>query len=953
MNETEDDLSYRDLIKSLGKFGLKCGHLNVNGLYHKLDEVKILLDETKFDILAITETHLRDAVTDSEVAIEGYLSFRKDRTGKKKWGGTLIYYKEHLDVHELLPVSNMDKLEAIWLEVIIKSQKLLIATIYRPPDQKDFLLQLAPVLDKFHSRSNILILGDFNIDMSSSSNSPLRFDFARLMSKSNLYNIIKSPTRITDCSSTIIDLAITSDPSKVKVSGSYEAGISDHNLIYVTINILTRNPPPRIIEVKSYSDVNKNDLKFDLDATPWDLISLFEDVDDALSVWEELFRSVLKDHVKTRKVKVRTNNNKWMNGEIRKTLNNRYKLLNRAKVTPRGSPEWLKYKQARNRCTNIIRNAKASFWKNEFQKANSAKSFWTTVRKFEGKSKKFNIGPLLRNDTIVLDNAEKANAMNNFFSNVGKNLAKEISPNLLTDKNSHIFRVTPTLSDFETSIDTFSKAFKASVKPGKAGGHDNITSRDLNLCSGSIIPNLHMIFKKSIESGKFPTSWKRAKVSCIYKKGSKKDCSNYRPISLLTITSKVVERSIYLQLKDHLDIFNLHSPHQWGFRENHSTEDLLLHMTEKWQKALDEGKYVAVLFVDLKKAFDSISHNVLHKKLAAHGLSGNALLYLQDYLTHRNQFTIVNGSSSSDAKVEYGVPQGSILGPTCFTMNIADMPTMIDSDSEMFADDQTAFEIDHSLDSALTRLQNSIHQLQSYTSSNSLTIHPEKCEIIIISKSPFIGPLPDISINGKTIKFVESAKCLGLTIDSRLTWRNHIKKTCQAFSSKIKKLFRMKSFSTKTLQTVYLQGILPSVLYGIKVWGSCSTNLIQDLEMLHLRSARFVKRISKRVSDSDVLTIAKWKDILHYYKRSVAVKAYQIYHKTAPIQLHSLLKPKTGRTTRNVQGVELPSFRYSKYKSSFAYRSAIIWNNLTNETRAKHSKDTFKASLLKSNTTDW
>ena len=177
--------------------------------------MKILLEETKFDILAVTETRLGDVVIDSEVTIEGYISFRKDRTGKKKWEGTLIYYKEH---------------------------------------------------------------------MSSSSNSPLRFNFARLMSKSNLYNIIKSPTRITDCSNTIIDLAITSDPSKVKVSGSYKAGISDHNLIYVTINILIQNPPPRIIEVKFYSDVNKNDFQFDLDATPSDLISLFEDVDDAVSV---------------------------------------------------------------------------------------------------------------------------------------------------------------------------------------------------------------------------------------------------------------------------------------------------------------------------------------------------------------------------------------------------------------------------------------------------------------------------------------------------------------------------------------------------------------------------------------------------------------------------------------------------------------------------------------------
>ena len=554
----------------------------------------------------------------------------------------------------------------------------------------------------------------------------------------------------------------------------------------------------------------------------------------------------------------------------------------------------------------------------------------------------------MNNGKIVLENAEKANVMNDYFSNIGKELANEIVPKPTTNQASHFFRVTPTLSDFQTNIDTFTKAFKGSVKPGKAGGHDNISPRDLNLCSDSVVQGLHKVFKRSIESGKFPTSWKRAKVSCIHKKGSKKDCSNYRPISLLTTTSKVVERAIYLQLKDHLNIFDLHSPNQWGFRENHSTEDLLLHMTEKWHKALDDGKCVAVLFVDLKKAFDTISHDVLHKKLAAHGLSGNALLYIQDYLANRNQFTIVNGSSSRDSKVEYGVPQGSILGPACFTMNIADMPTMIDSDSELFADDKTTFEIDKSIDCALTRLQKSIHQVESYTSTNSLTVHPEKCEIIIISRSPFIGPLPNISINGKSIKFVDSTKCLGLTIDSRLNWKKHIQKSSQAFGSKIKKLFRMKSFSTKTLQTVYQQGILPSILYGIKVWGSCNTNLLQDIESLHIKAARFVKRINKRTADSDVLKIAKWNNIAHYYKRSVAIKTHQIYYKTAPTQLHSLIRPKTGRATRNLQGVTLPSFKYSQYKTSFAYRGAIIWNNLTNEMRSKPTKETFKSSILKS-----
>ena len=155
----------------------------------------------------------------------------------------------------------------------------------------------------------------------------------------------------------------------------------------------------------------------------------------------------------------------------------------------------MEYKRARNKCTNVIRNAKASFWKKEFQKANSANKFWSTVQKFQGKSKKTIIGPLMNNGKIVLENAEKANVMNDYFSNIGKELANEIVPNPTTNQASHFFRVTPTLSDFQTNIDTFTKAFKGSVKPGKAGGHDNISPRDLNLCSDSVVQGLHKVYK--------------------------------------------------------------------------------------------------------------------------------------------------------------------------------------------------------------------------------------------------------------------------------------------------------------------------------------------------------------------------------------------------------------------------------------------------------------------------
>jgi len=159
----------------------------------------------------------------------------------------------------------------------------------------------------------------------------------------------------------------------------------------------------------------------------------------------------------------------------------------------------------------------------------------------------------------------------------------------------------------------------------------------------------------------------------------------------------------------------------------------------------------------------------------------------------------------------------------------------------------------------------------------------------------------------------------------------------------------MKSFYSSTVQTIYQQGILPSVIYGIQVWGNCETNLLKDLEKVHLKAARFVKRISKKIPDCEVLSIARWNSISHYYKRSVAVKAYQIYNKISAPQLHHLITAKTGRATRNIYGVELPSFRYKRYKTSFSYRAAIIWNNLPNEIRNKPTKSSFKYALSQSN----
>ena len=165
-------------------------------------------------------------------------------------------------------------------------------------------------------------------------------------------------------------------------------------------------------------------LRQDLERTPWHTIELFDDANDALWCWQQLFKSTILDHVKTRKVKVRGNNQPWMSGEIRKAINKRYKLLIKARKTPGNSTDWLEYKRARNTCSKLIQNAKANFWKKEFQASSSlSKMFWSTVRKFKGETKSQQIWPLEDGNKVILNDLEKANVMNSFLATIGKKLS--------------------------------------------------------------------------------------------------------------------------------------------------------------------------------------------------------------------------------------------------------------------------------------------------------------------------------------------------------------------------------------------------------------------------------------------------------------------------------------------------------------------------------------------------
>ena len=934
--------------------GLKCGHLNVNGLLSKIDQIRTLLNESKLHILAISETHLSDETSDDELSIENYLFERKDRENRKNhWGGVLIYYANYLIVDEVVYNANTGITELLFIDIMLRNERLLLACIYRPKEDKKFINTLEIMMTSFSHRKNVLLLGDFNIDLFKDSS--LVAALERAMYTNNLTNMIKEATRITETSSTLIDLALTTNPSYVNNNGSFNTCISDHNLIYTTFKVFYKQRKlPKLITVKNKKNIDLNKLKYDLECTPWLLIDLFDDPDDSLWCWEKLLKDTISAHVKERKVKVRSDNQPWMTGDIRKHMNERYKLFNKAKGTPKKSNEWILYRRKRNFCTNLIRQAKANYWKTKFENTDSSKSFWKTVKQFNGTSKTPIVGPLMDdNKNTICNDLEKANLMNNFFATVGEKLSNENESNTVVNMNSYIYRVTPTISELEPDIDLFKKCFKSAVKIGKANGPDNISGWDLKVNELASINGLFRVFQKSVQKLSFPEKWKKAKVTCLYKnKGSKKNCGNYRPVSLLSIPSKVIEKYLCTLLNNHLENFKLQSNCQWGFRKNSSCEDLLLHMTESWLQAVDHGKTVIVLFIDFQKAFDSVSHPILLKKLSAIGVSGQLLEYIKNYLQNRKQYTIVNGIQSNLKNVRFGVPQGSLLGPDCFSTHVNDMPEETTSDTDvedselnLFADDSTAYEFGNSVDDTFDKLAETVKNIELYARKNSLTIHPGKCKILVISKQKFVGPLKAINIYNKPVEVVHSTKCLGVTIDRNLSWEPHISNVCKKFNAKVKKLFKLRIMSTNVLNTIYFQGILPAALYSILIWGS-STHL-PDVNKIHIKAARFIMKIKKDIPDHMVLQHAGWKPIDHYYKRSLACKAYKIYNGLSPDPLNCLLTKSHARKNRNLFKTELPKFNYVPFKKSFRYRGSNVWNVLSNDLRGKPTFESFKNQLRK------
>ena len=581
------------------------------------------------------------------------------------------------------------------------------------------------------------------------------------------------------------------------------------------------------------------------------------------------------------------------------------------------------------------------------------------MNKFLNKCKIPRIPPLLVDGKFITDFKDKATLFNDYFTSQCTPLQNNsVLPPFLSKTNSNI-------SSFQVTSAEINELLLG-LRVNKAHGPDDISANMIKLCGEHLCVPLRLIFQNILETGVFPDQWKMANVTPVHKKKDKQIIGNYRPISLLPILAKVFERLIFKHLYNHLISNNLISKNQSGFRPGDSCTNQLLSLVNDIHAAFDDKNCLEVrsVYLDMSKAFDKVWHEALVFKLKQNGVDGKLLSLLQNYLLNRKQRVVLNGIASEWGPIASGVPQGSVLGPLLFLVYVNDLEEGLKSQVKFFADDTSLFSIVRDPLVSSFELNHDLDLISKWAFQWKMSFNPDPtkaAEEILFSCKRASPVHPPIYFNNIEVKRVNDHKHLGLVLDSRLSFANHIKEKIGKARKGIGVIKHVAHYlPIKSLDQIYKMHVRPHLDYCDTIFhrpiissdfdSSLSLNyLMSTLETTQYQAAIAVTGTWKGTNRDKILEELGWEtlDMRRMYRR--LVQFYKIMNGPSPEYMKTPLPPPRrhlyGDRSTNVLH-EIPC-RTDRYRNSFYPDAVNSWNNIGPELRSAESLSIFKTNLLK------
>ena len=454
-----------------------------------------------------------------------------------------------------------------------------------------------------------------------------------------------------------------------------------------------------------------------------------------------------------------------------------------------------------------------------------------------------------------------------------------------------------------------------------------------------VVP-ITILIENSIQKGVFPHDLKVARITPIHKEGPFTDPSNFRPISSLFYLSKIYEKYFSDRLINFFNKHSLISPKQFGFQRGISTSDALLSLTEDIYKALNDRLHFIAAIIDVKKAFDCVNHIILLNKLERCGVRGIPLIWLKSYLSDRKCFVEIGSYKSNLKTFNIGVPQGSILGPLLFLVYVNDLPKFSATmQTQLFADDTIVFKTGSDIDTLINSSNEELTKLNEWTRANKLTIHAGKTKLLVVSNRIPLHYNLSINILDNEISPSNCCKYLGVHLDNRLTFKDHIKYINGKISRHTGILYKIRNnLPMKTRLDYYYAYIYPFLAYNITIWGSTYPTHLQPLIIQQKRTIRTITNAGYRDHTNPLfrrLKLLKIQDIYHFHL------GIYMFHARARGEYPT----QTYIETRGSNDSRSRRHRLSTTQHAVSYAGPIFWNSLPPNLRAINSLIRFRKSL--------
>ena len=869
----------------------------------------------KFDFICLCETW-STSMSFLKNIFQGY-KCKYVLPKSSKCGGVALFYRENYKVEiikDLKINSSTDDIidvDELWVSTETDNGiKSTLGIIYRHPKANltKFNDKLYSVLQKIDSDKAIdmcYVVGDFNVNLINHDiHHPTEIFLNNFISNSFL-PCIHLPTRVTYKSSTLIDNIFILQKKTKKVqnltTGIFYSDISDHLPCFAILEYPSKIPKQPRPKVRVYNKASTQNFIQDLQNVDWRPI--YDDVNPSssfktfLDIYKNLYDKNFPLQTQSRK---KSKQNPWMTKE----LNNMRKTRDRNKIkVTQGILDEKEYKKHKNKTRQMMRKAQEEYYKDLFdEKQNGMKQMWKHLgsmlnpKRCKGPQM---IKRLFSDGENITENSNISETMNKHFCTIGMRLASKIPKSKKSFK--HFLKSSSPNSMFLIKVDP--KQVLGIIKDlnsFKSPGLDGISNKVLKISAEVIINPLTHILNESFVKGIFPECLKTAKVIPLFKKGDEALCSNYRPISLLSCFHKLFEKVIKVKLLDFLNENNVLYKYQFGFRKNHSTNLALLEVTEQLYANLNVDNYGLGIYLDFQKAFDTVDHEILLHKLNHYGIRGNILDWFKSYLSNRKQFTFINGVYSTASHINYGVPQGSVLGPLLFLIYVNDIQNaFLNATPKLFADDINVFIFHKDIKTLYSLANTELESLNEWLLANKLSLSigddkDTKYTLFSPKKYPEITTLPNLHIAGQSVPYTTTIKYLGVYLDYKLSFKEHIDKIYEKINKYVGIFYHVRhKLPPKCRRVLYFSFVFSYIYYCAEVYGNVSNSSLKPLQLVQnriLRALQYKDRYFPINQMHKSYGILKIQDIVQY-KQSKLIHSLLTEDKKLPAVLKKLIVP--------------------------------------------------------------